>query len=196
MPAKSTKKTKKKVPLNMDSIIKMMFKVSDRLTISLINSLFDRNIPLDAEVIYETNEIHRFNQKDSSVKVIRIDMLLTINGVRYHFEFETINNDTDTILIRMFEYGFVMSINEIKSKIANIKDGIKLSFPRQYIIFVEQDDSIPESELTMKVILWDNTEKEYRVPIMRYWTETVDSLVEKRLVPLLPMQLSPEYDYH
>jgi len=196
MPAKSRKKTKKKVPLNMDEIIKMMFKMSDRLTISLINSLFDRNIPLDAEVIYETNEIHRFNQKDSSVKVIRIDMLLTINGVRYHFEFETINNDTDTILIRMFEYGFVMSINEIKSKIANIKDGIKLSFPTQYIIFVEQDDSIPESELTMKVILWDGKEVEYRVPIMRYWTETVASLVEKRLVPLLPMQLSPEYDYH
>jgi hypothetical protein len=50
MPANETKK---KVPLNMDEIIKMMFKLSDRLTIGMINSLFRRNIPLDAKVIYE-----------------------------------------------------------------------------------------------------------------------------------------------
>ena len=195
MPAKSTKKIEEKVPLNMDQIMKMMFKVSDRLTVSMVNTFFNTNIPLDAEVIYETNEIHRLNQKDSSVKVLRIDMILTIIGVRYHFEFETVS-DTDIILIRMFEYGFVMTINEIKSKITNIKDGIKLSFPRQYIIFVEQDDKVPENELTMKVVLWNNEEVEYKVPLMKYWKETVDSLVEKDLVPLLPLQLSPEYDYH
>jgi len=36
MPVKSTKKIEKKVPLNMDGIMKMMFKVSDRLTVSII----------------------------------------------------------------------------------------------------------------------------------------------------------------
>jgi len=35
-------KTKKKVPLNMDEILKMMFNLSDRLTVQMINTGFGR----------------------------------------------------------------------------------------------------------------------------------------------------------
>ena len=41
----------------------------------------------------------------------------------------------------------------------------------------------------MKVELWDGDVKEYRVPIMRYWTETMESLEEKELEPLMPLQV-------
>jgi len=190
----STEEKKKKVPLKMDEIIKMMFQLSDKLTIRMINYLFDKNIPLDAEVKYESTEIHRFTQEGTGIEVIRTDMILSINGERFHLEFQTLNDET--MVIRLFEYGFMLSINEIKSKLIHIKEGIKLNFPKQFVIFVEQDDAIPENELTMKVVLWNNEEVEYKVPLMKYWKETVASLVEKDLVPLLPLQLSPEYDYH
>ena len=180
-------KTKKKVPLNMDEILKMMFKLSDRQTIGMINSLFGKDIPLDAKVTYEGNDLYRFNQEDSSVETLRTDMILNINGMRFHLEFQTISEKT--MIIRMFEYGFELSIKEIWSNITNLKDGIKLTFPQQFVIFVEQDDAIPENELKMKVVLWNGEETEFRVPIMRYWEETVDSLEAKHLVPLIPLQV-------
>ena len=57
------------------------------------------------------------------------------------------------------------------------------------MIFVEENEAIPEDELTMKVALWDGDEKEYKVPLMRYWKETLATLEEKHLEPLLPLQV-------
>ena len=114
-------------------------------------------------------------------------MLLDIGGELYHIEFQTVNDDL--ILSRMFEYGFVISIEEVKSRLARTKDGINMTYPKQYVIFVERDDTIPENELTMKITLWDGDVKDYKVPIMRYWEETADSLEAKNLEPLLPLQV-------
>ena len=175
------------VPLDMDAIMKILFRLSDKLTIRMINSLFNKHIPLDAKVIAENVEIHRFSQTDPTVEEIRADMILNIDGKRYHLEFQSVNDKT--IPVRMFEYGFIIAIQEVKSYITHIRNGIKLNYPKQYVIFVEQNDNIPENELTMKVVLWDGDEKEYKVPIMRYWQETPDSLEAKHLEPLLPLQV-------
>ena len=183
----STEPGQRNIPLGMDEIMKMPFGLSDKLTIRMINSLFGKNIPLDAKVIPENTEIHRFSLTEQAVEEIRADMILNINGEKYHAEFQTVNENL--MPVRLFEYGFMIGIQEIKSYITHIKDGIKLNYPKQYVIFVEQDDAIPEHELTMKVILWDGDEKEYRVPLMKYWKETVDNLEQKHLEPLLPLQV-------
>ena len=175
------------VSLNMDEIMKILFRLSDKLTVRMINSLFGKDIPLDAKVITENAEIHRFSMAEPTVEEIRADMIVSINGERYHLEFQTVNDKT--MPVRMFEYGFMIAIQEIKSYLTHIKDGIKLNYPKQYVIFVEQNEAIPENELTMKVILWDGDEKEYAVPLMRYWEETPESLEAKHLEPLLPLQV-------
>ena len=175
------------IPLNMDGIVKILFRLSDKLTIRMINSLFGKDIPLDAKVITESGELHRFSQADPTVEEIRADMIVNVNGERYHIEFETVNNKL--MPVRVFEYGFMIAIREIKSYVTHIKDGIQLNYPKQYVIFVEQNDAIPEHELTMRVVLWDGEEKEYRVPIMRYWLETPESLETKELESLLPLQV-------
>jgi hypothetical protein len=175
------------VSLNMDEIMKILFRLSDKLTVRMINSLFGKDIPLDAKVITENAEIHRFSMAEPTVEEIRADMIVSINGERYHLEFQTVNDKT--MPVRMFEYGFMIAIQEIKSYLTHIKDGIKLNYPKQYVIFVEQNEAIPENELTMKVILWDGDEKEYKVPLMRYWEETPDTLEAKHLEPLLPLQV-------
>jgi hypothetical protein len=138
-------------------------------------------------VVPENIELHRFSLSDPSVEEIRTDMILNINGERYHIEFQTVNDKT--MPVRMFEYGFAIAIQEIKSYLTHIRDGIELNYPQQYVIFVERDDTIPEHELTMKVRLWDGDVKEYKVPLMRYWEETPESLEAKHLEPLLPLQV-------
>jgi hypothetical protein len=177
----------KGIPLKMDEIIKMLFLLSDTLTVSMINSLFGKDIPLDAKVIVENREIHRFNDLDQSIDGLMVDMLLNIDGERFHVEFSTKNDGL--MPIRMFEYGFVISIQEVKSLVRQARDGIVLAYPKQFVIFVEEDAAVPERELTMKVTLWDGDVKEFRVPLLRYWEETVDSLGEKQLEPLLPLQV-------
>ncbi|MCL2815878.1 MAG: hypothetical protein FWD23_14880, partial [Oscillospiraceae bacterium] len=184
---KFTEANTQNIPLDMDEIMKMMFGLSDRLTIRMINSLFGKDIPLDAKVTAESAEMHRFSLSAPMVEEMRSDMILNISGERYHIEFQTVNDRT--MPVRMFEYGFVIAIQEIKSYLTHIRDGIQLKYPKQYVIFVEQDDDIPERELTMAVTLWDGDEKEYKVPLMRYWTETTDSLEAKHLEPLLPLQV-------
>ena len=184
---KSKESNQQNIPLDMDEIMKMLFRLSDKLTIRMINSLFGKNIPLDAIVIPENVEIHRFSQIDTTIEKFRTDIILNINGERFHIEFQTVNDET--MSVRMFEYGFMIAIQEIKSNLTNTKDGIKLNYPNQYVIFVEQNDNIPEHELTMKVILWDGDEKEYKVPLMQYWKETIDSLEAKHLEPLLQLQV-------
>ena len=178
---------KENIQLNMDEIMKILFRLSDKLTIRMINSLFGKDILLDAKVITENVEIHRFSQTNPTVEEIRADMILNINGERFHTEFQTVNDKT--MPVRMFEYGFTIAIQEIKNYLTHTQNGIKLNYPNQYIIFVEQDDTIPENELTMKIILWDGDEKDYKVPIMKYWQETPDSLEKKHLEPLLPLQV-------
>ena len=189
MPEKenSTEANPQEIPLNMDEIVKILFGLSDKLTIRMINSLFGKIIPLGAKVTAESAEIHRFSLSEPTVEEMRTDMILDINGERYHIEFQTVNDKT--MPVRMFEYGFAIAIQEIKSYLTHIRDDIELKYPKQYVIFVEQDDNIPEHELTMKIRLWDGDVKEYKVPLMRYWQETVDSLEAKHLEPLLPLQV-------
>ena len=177
----------KRIPLSMDEIIKMLFRLSDALTIRMINSLFKKNFPLDAEVVYITSEIHRFNPTADQIDNLFADMVLVINGEIFHMEFQTVNDKE--ILPRMFEYGFAISIREGKSHWLHTKDGVEMTYPNQYIIFIERNESLQEKELTMKVTLWDGDVKHYKVPFLCYWEETADTLEAKQLEPLLPLQV-------
>ena len=177
----------KSVPLNMDDIMKILFNLSDELTVRMINSLFEKNLPIDAKVTVRNNELRRFSHTEQKVERLYADMILDIDGEIFHVEFQTVNSEI--ILPRMFEYGFVISIEEAKSRLVRTKDGMKMTYPKQYVIFVERDDTLPESELTMEVTLWDGDVKAYKVPLMRYWEETADSLEAKHLEPLLPLQV-------
>ena len=185
---KETKQAQQQdIPLNLDEILKVLFRLSDKLTVRMINSLFGKSIPLDAKVTTENVELHRFSQTGPEMEELRADMIVSVNGERYHIEFQVLNEKM--MPARMFEYGFVIAIQEIKSYIKDIKDGIQLNYPKQYVIFIEQNDAIPKHEISMRVRLWDGDEKEYKVPVMRYWLETPESLEAKELEPLLPLQV-------
>jgi len=175
------------VPLNLDEIVKMLFMLSDKLTIRMINSLFGKDFPPDAKVTVEGNELYRFDQTGQKVERLRADLIITINEERFHVEIQTENDGT--MVIRMFEYGFMMAIKRIKSYLKSSKEIVDIEYPKQYVIYVEKGRNIPKKELKAKVRLWDGDIKEYSVPLMRYWTETVDTLEAKQLEPLIPLQV-------
>ena len=111
--------TQKNIPLDMDGIIKMLFTLSDELTIRMINSLFNKDFPLDAELIFENNELYRFSRTEQRLEKFQTDIVLRINGERFHIELQTVNDGS--MVIRTFEYGFLIAISEIKSSLVEIK---------------------------------------------------------------------------
>ena len=106
--------------------------------------------------------------------------------VSYHIEFQTKNDNT--MVIRMFEYGFrkgkeqERSINKVK------EDTRTIYFPKQKVIFFEENKNI-KNQLKLKIIFRDEKEIIYTVDVMKYWEYSDEQLREKKMYPLIPLQL-------
>ena len=61
-------------------------------------------------------------------------------------------------------------------------------FPRQKVIFFEENNNIRDS-LNLKIVFPDNQEVNYVVEVIKYWEFTDEDLSEKKMYPLIPLQL-------
>ena len=102
---------------------------------------------------------------------------------RYHIEFQTLN-DTGMV-IRMFKYGFEKAMETLD--ISSEKE-IRLEFPKQRVIFLEENQNIADS-LSMVLIMPDGQEIKYKVPVMKYWRYTPADLEKQKMYALLPLQV-------
>ncbi|MDI6602228.1 MAG: hypothetical protein QME46_10720, partial [Thermoanaerobacteraceae bacterium] len=102
---------------------------------------------------------------------------------RYHVEFQTLNDTS--MVIRMFRYGF-----EKAKEISDVsgEEEIKLEFPKQLVIFLEENENISD-HLSMTLVLPDGQELRYTVPVMQYWKYTPIELKDKKMYALLPLQV-------
>ena len=89
---------------------------------------------------------------------------------RYHIEFQTLNDLS--MAIRMFRYGF-----EKAEEVSNVgsQDEIRLEFPRQLVIFLEENENIKD-QLAFILGLPDGQDIRYTVPVMKYWRYTAEDL--------------------
>ena len=63
-----------------------------------------------------------------------------------------------------------------------------LYFPKQKVIFFEENKNIEDS---LKLIIVFDNDKEflYEVDVMKYWQYNDEDLIEKKMYPLIPLQL-------
>ena len=175
--AKSPEKVK------LDQIMKVLFKLSKKVMVNLLNGLFNENFNSDKVTIDYGNP--EFITDDLG-RIVG-DLFITIRQknyfYRYHIEFQTANDQT--MVIRMFRYGFekALEINELDPK-----EEIRLDFPRQLVIFLEENKNIKE-RLFMILKLPDQSEIKYTVPIMKYWEYTIEELTKRKMYALLPLQV-------
>lgn len=177
------KNTKEKVKL--DEILKFLFSTSNKVLINLLNAIFDEDFKEnEVELTVSNNEFI-----EDTLGVIRGDMFFDIlkkdhNKVSYHLEFQTKNDNT--MVVRMFEYGFKKGKENSNVK---IDDNIKtIYFPKQKVIFFEENKSI-EDLLNLKIVFPDSQEVIYSVGVIKYWELTPEYLSEKKMYPLMPLQL-------
>ena len=89
------------------------------------------------------------------------------------------------MVIRMFRYGFEKAIELAGSKDAD--PPIILEFPRQLVIFLEENEEIPYI-LTMERRMPNGEVISYTVPVMKYWRYTAEELKAQKMYALLPLQ--------
>lgn len=174
---------KNKEKIKLDQMMKVMFKLSKKVTVDLLNALFDEDYDhKKVEISYGNNEFI-FN----SLKKIQGDMFITVKSekrlVNYHIEFQTQNDKM--MAIRMFRYGFEKSL-----ELACNKDGeeIVLDFPKQLVIYLEENKSIKDLIL-LKIRKPNGIIEQYEFPTMKYWEYTQEDLINKKMYALLPFQV-------
>ncbi|WP_300884584.1 Rpn family recombination-promoting nuclease/putative transposase [uncultured Clostridium sp.] len=173
--------------MKLDEVLKFLFSTSNKVLVKLLNGIFDEKFDVDeVELTVSNNEF-----VEDDLGILRGDMFFDIlnknhNKASYHIEFQTKNDNT--MVIRMFEYGFKKGKEQLKNS-KKFKEEIKtIYFPKQKVIFFEENKSI-KNQLKLKIIFPDEQEIIYTVDVIKYWEYTDKELKEKKMYPLMPLQL-------
>ena len=138
----------KKESVKLDQVLKFLFNTSNKVLVNLLNGLFEESFDENEVNITVSNNEYI----EESLDVLRGDMFYTASDnqnsdkkASYHIEFQTKNDST--MVVRTFEYGFRKARDEAKDC-----DGIKtVYFPKQKVIFFEENSNIEES-LKLKIV--------------------------------------------
>lgn len=179
--------------ISLDEVMKSLFSVSKKPLIHLINGLFNEDYnPDNVEIKPINGEFPKENfdceNNMFNLSIIRGDFCIDIvdksnnSEYKYHVEFQT-KNDT-TMIIRMFEYGF----NHAKQQSNSEDEYDTIYFPRQHVIFVEENREIKDV-LKLKVVFPDGQIVKYTVPVTQYWKYNSQDLVDRGMYVLIPLQL-------
>jgi hypothetical protein len=169
---------KKEITQIYDKILKRILILSKAAVINFINGLFDRDYPLDSDLAYNWTE----NIDDRLEKTIA-DAIITVNGTeKFHIEVQ-INND-NSIVVRMFGYGYQEALKYRKILGARIV----LEFPEPKIIVLEHNSKTAD-EVVLELDFRGQGSFEYKVPVMKFLDYSIEELDEKHMVILLPLYL-------
>ncbi|TZE80257.1 hypothetical protein, partial [Calorimonas adulescens] len=177
------KKEKTSEKLKLDQIMKVLFKLSKKVTINLLNALFDEKFVSNEVTIEYSNSEFIDDDYERIIGDLFINVYTKDHVYRYHIEFQTLNDAS--MVIRMFRYGFEKA-KEI-SDVSEYKE-IRLEFPKQVVIFLEENENISD-HLSMTLVLPDGQELKYTVPVMQYWKYTPIDLESQKMYSLLPLQV-------
>jgi hypothetical protein len=153
-------------------------KMPDTAIIEIINSEFNRNYPLTAEV----ERLRTESKKRTS------DYLVSVDCEVYHFEFQT--SEDGTMSFRIFEYGVQSAVQHGREDSAN---GVELTFPNPVVYYIRDTENTPtEFTVTLKfpqgVELVNETTVQYKIPARRARDYTPTELAEQFKPLLMPFK--------
>lgn len=157
---------------------------SKRLLIPLINEIFGKEIPENAEIERNANEqfehIQDENQEEHLVRRIS-DTLITVYGKRYHFECES-KNDGE-ILIRVVDYDMQIALHNAQY----YRHNVTVELPDTAVIFLRKHRSLPSKGKISYVK--GQKQLTYDIPYYQISRYDIDYLAEKHLYILFPFYL-------
>ena len=184
--AEKEKKRTKREQIRLDHIMRTLFRLSKRTVVRLINGLFHESFRVEEVKLRYANSRFITDRLDT----VEGDAFLTVevSGAKkeFHVEFQTLNDSA--MAVRMFEYGFRHALEHYRSSSAAQTETIDLFFPRQLVIFLEENERIGET-VELKLHFPDGQTVVYQAPTLRYWNYTGEELVRQQLYALIPLQV-------
>lgn len=166
-----------------DDVFRTLLNDCSSLIIPVINEVFHERYSGKEEVVFSSNE-HFMNRQGGNEDERITDSNFKIVGTKikkYHLECQsTIDN---SILVRMFEYGTQIALDE-----GEIKENVlTVTFPHSAVLYLRCNESTPD-KMKIKMVT-PGGEVTYDIPLMKSQQYTLDEIFEKRLLLLIPFYI-------
>ena len=153
--------------------------------VAFINELFSENYSENVRIEF-LQDIHQQNQPDGGIEKRITDTYFRIvdedgNVKKYHVECQSTADNS--MLVRIFEYGAQIALDDA------VKEGnrIVLEFPHAAVLFLRSTGNTPdEMEIVIKT---PGGSVEYKIPVAKMQSYTIDMMFKKKLLILLPFYL-------
>ena len=155
-----------------DDVFRTMLEKMPQLAVPLINEVFGTSYPEDVKIIQKRNE-----HQTQNGRVITDSHLLIANRV-YHIECQS--TDDSTMVIRMIEYDFAISLEQVQKE----NGRYRMYFPQSCVLYlrgIKKRDAI-----SVEIVMPNGGTVEYTVPVVQVQEFTCDDMLRKRLLFLLP----------
>ena len=155
-----------------DDVFRTMLEKMPQLAIPLINEVFGTSYPEDVKIIQKRNE-----HQTKKGRIITDSHLLIANRI-YHIECQS--TDDSTMVIRMIEYDFAISLEQVQKE----NGRYRMYFPQSCVLYlrgIKKRDTI-----SVELVMPNGDTVEYTVPVVQVQEFTCDDMLRKRLLFLLP----------
>ena len=106
---------------------------------------------------------------------------MIIGSRKYHLECQS--TEDSTMILRMIEYDFAIGL-----EYAEKEEGIyQIRFPHSCVLYLRGDN--PKDCMVLKLVFPDGQSVDYKVPVLRMQWYSLEELLEKNLVMLLPFYI-------
>ena len=155
-----------------DDVFWTMLEKMPQLAVPLINEVFGTSYPEDVKIIQKRNE-----HQTQNGRIITDSHLLIANRI-YHIECQS--TDDSTMVIRMIEYDFAISLEQVQKE----NGRYRMYFPQSCVLYlrgIKKRDAI-----SVEIVMPNGGTVEYTVPVVQVQEFTCDDMLRKRLLFLLP----------
>ena len=155
-----------------DDVFRTMLEKMPQLAVPLINEVFGTSYPEDIEIIQKRNE-----HQTQNGRVITDSHLLIANRI-YHIECQS--TDDSTMVIRMIEYDFAISLEHVQKE----NGRYRMYFPQSCVLYLRGTKK--RDTISVEIVMPDGNTVEYTVPVVQVQRFTCDDMLQKHLLFLLP----------
>jgi len=156
----------------------------------LIKEIHGKVYPKDTEISPLATEFSVQRSDTKEITSIRADITVLVNKSDiYHFECE-IEND-GTMVMRMFEYDVHIALSYSQVEDDKTETGqssgrvMKLKFPYSAVLYLQDNGNTP-NELKCQILFQDGGRYEYKIPVLKVQSYTLDDIRERHLCVLIP----------
>ena len=185
-----------------DEMLKRQIQLYPEMLLPLIKEIFRKEYPVGINIKmrsteYVVSKVYEYGEK--RIESVRSDLLIQVGSKDiYHMECQM--KQGGDIAIRMLEYdmniALVHGLEWVEIAQAGNTYKHRIKFPKSAILYLDNTKNTPDAESCV-IVFPDETEYEYRIPILKIQKYTPEMIEEKNLnilLPFLPIRFKRKFE--